>query len=209
MGGRINPGAGALQGNLDPLALLAGGAALDAAVDDILEALRRPALIFNLGHGVLPRDADRAHVERLVDRVQAARLKTHDRRWIKALHIIAVIAWMAGMLYLPRLFVYHVERRQAPRCRETFKIMERRLLRFIINPAMIVAWLTGPWLAYEDGFFAAPWLHAKLGAGARHVRVARLFRACGEEIRGRRECPAGAVLSHPQRSPDGSDDWSL
>jgi len=82
--------------------------------------------------------------------------------WVKALHIIAVIAWMAGMFYLPRLFVYHVEAAPGSEQSETFKVMERRLLKIIINPAMIVVWLTGLWMAYDGGFFHAPWLHAKL-----------------------------------------------
>ena len=63
--------------------------------------------------------------------------------WIKALHMIAVIAWMAGMLYLPRLFVYHCEAEVGSKQSETFKVMERRLLKAIINPAMIVTWLAG------------------------------------------------------------------
>ena len=72
--------------------------------------------------------------------------------WAKALHIIAVIAWMAGMLYLPRLFVYHCEAEPGSKQSETFKMMERRLLRAIINPAMIATWLLGLGLAYEgDG----------------------------------------------------------
>ena len=63
--------------------------------------------------------------------------------WIRALHIIAVISWMAGMLYLPRLFVYHVDAKKGSKQSETFKIMEYRLLKFIINPAMIAAWILG------------------------------------------------------------------
>src|SRR5580704_10661071 len=63
--------------------------------------------------------------------------------WIKALHVIAVISWMAGMLYLPRLFVYHCEAEIGSKQSETFKVMERRLLRAIMNPAMIVTWLAG------------------------------------------------------------------
>ena len=63
--------------------------------------------------------------------------------WVKALHVIAVIAWMAGMLYLPRLFVYHAEVAVGSEQSETFKVMERRLLRVIINPAMIVTWVFG------------------------------------------------------------------
>jgi protoporphyrinogen IX oxidase len=82
--------------------------------------------------------------------------------WIKALHVIAVISWMAGMLYLPRLFVYHCEAEVGSKQSETFKVMERRLLRAIINPAMIVTWLAGLYLAWAGHFFAAPWLHAKL-----------------------------------------------
>ena len=68
--------------------------------------------------------------------------------WIKALHVIAVITWMAGMLYLPRLFVYHCESETGSRQSETFKVMERRLLKAIINPAMIVTWLAGLYLAW-------------------------------------------------------------
>jgi putative membrane protein len=83
-------------------------------------------------------------------------------QWLLAFHIIAVIAWMAGMLYLPRLFVYHCEADPGSRQSETFKVMERRLLRFIINPAMILTWLLGLWLAWWGGWFAAPWLHVKL-----------------------------------------------
>jgi putative membrane protein len=69
--------------------------------------------------------------------------------WIKAFHIIAVIAWMAGMLYLPRLFVYHCAAEKGSVQSETFKVMERRLLRLIINPAMIATWILGLWLAWH------------------------------------------------------------
>ena len=82
--------------------------------------------------------------------------------WLKAFHVIAVIAWMAGMLYLPRLFVYHCEAEPGSRQSETFKVMERRLLRAIINPAMIATWGLGLWLAWEGALFKAGWLHAKL-----------------------------------------------
>ena len=119
--------------------------------------------------------------------------------WVKALHIIAVIAWMAGMFYLPRLFVYHVDAAPGSQQSETFKIMERRLLRIIINPAMIVVWLTGLWMAYDQGFFHAPWLHPKLTlvlvmsalhgyfaslvktfAADRNIRPARFYRILNE-----------------------------
>ena len=81
--------------------------------------------------------------------------------WIKALHILAVISWMAGMLYLPRLFVYHCDAAIGSVQSETFKIMENRLLKGIINPAMIVTWLAGLWLAWHGGYFAAHWMSAK------------------------------------------------
>ncbi|MCL7998582.1 protoporphyrinogen oxidase HemJ [Brucella sp. 21LCYQ03] len=82
--------------------------------------------------------------------------------WVKSIHVIAVIAWMAGMLYLPRLFVYHCSAKPGSETSETFKIMERRLLRFIINPAMIVTWIAGLWLAWEIFEFKGGWLHAKI-----------------------------------------------
>ena len=82
--------------------------------------------------------------------------------WIKAIHVIAVIAWMAGMLYLPRLFVYHADAPVGSETSETFKVMERRLLRAIINPSMLVVWILGLWLAWEGFSFSAGWLHAKI-----------------------------------------------
>jgi protoporphyrinogen IX oxidase len=82
--------------------------------------------------------------------------------WIKALHVIAVISWMAGMLYLPRLFVYHCEAEIGSKQSETFKVMERRLLKAIINPAMILTWVFGLYLAWAGHWFSAPWLHGKL-----------------------------------------------
>lgn len=85
--------------------------------------------------------------------------------WIKAIHILAVIAWMAGMLYLPRLFVYHAGVVPGSESSELFKIMERRLLRIIMTPAMIVTWAAGIWLMFyihalspENGL----WMHYKL-----------------------------------------------
>jgi putative membrane protein len=80
---------------------------------------------------------------------------------IKALHIIAVIAWMAGLLYLPRLFVYHAEAKKGSEQSETFKVMERRLLRAIMNPAMIAVWVFGIWLTYDAKVYLDGWFHAK------------------------------------------------
>jgi len=82
--------------------------------------------------------------------------------WIKAIHVIAIISWMAGMLYLPRLFIYHCEAEKGSAQSETFKVMEGRLLRIIINPAMVISWVLGLWLAWTGGFFSAHWLHIKL-----------------------------------------------
>ena len=82
--------------------------------------------------------------------------------WIKALHVIAVISWMAGMLYLPRLFVYHADAAVGSKESETFKVMERKLLRLIINPAMIATWVLGLWLAWKGFGFMGGWLHAKI-----------------------------------------------
>ena len=82
--------------------------------------------------------------------------------WILVLHIVSVISWMAGLLYLPRLFVYHVDAAVGSESSETFKIMERRLLRAIMTPAMIASWIFGLWLASLTGAFAEGWFHAKL-----------------------------------------------
>jgi putative membrane protein len=82
--------------------------------------------------------------------------------WLKALHIIAVIAWMAGMLYLPRLFVYHADAAVGSDKSETFKVMEYRLLRYITTPAMLAALIFGLALIYEGGLIKAGWLHVKL-----------------------------------------------
>jgi putative membrane protein len=84
--------------------------------------------------------------------------------WAKAIHVIAVISWMAGMLYLPRIFIYHTEAERGSVQSETFKVMERRLLRGIINPAMTFSWVFGLWLAWKGFGFQGGWLHAKLAA---------------------------------------------
>ena len=82
--------------------------------------------------------------------------------WVLVLHIISVISWMAGLLYLPRLFIYHVEAKRGSELSETFKIMERRLLRAIMTPAMIASWVFGLWLAYITEAFSEGWFHGKL-----------------------------------------------
>ena len=82
--------------------------------------------------------------------------------WLKAFHIIAVIAWMAGMLYLPRLFVYHCETKPGTPEYERFKLMERKLMRVIINPSMIAVWILGLTLAHVLHVWNQPWFHLKL-----------------------------------------------
>jgi protoporphyrinogen IX oxidase len=99
--------------------------------------------------------------------------------WLKAFHVIAVIAWMAGMLYLPRLFVYHCDAPKDSIQSETFKIMERRLLKAIINPAMIVTWVLGLYLVWDGGWYTSGWMHAKFAlvlvmSGLHGVYLSRL-----------------------------------
>ena len=83
----------------------------------------------------------------------------------KALHLIAVISWMAGLLYLPRIFVYHAETKENKGQSETFKLMEKRLYFYIMNPAMILSWLFGILLIHSIGFesFNQLWFQLKLG----------------------------------------------
>ena len=81
--------------------------------------------------------------------------------WIVAFHIIAVIAWMSGMLYLPRLFVYHTQTQKGSEGSERFKVMERKLLRAIINPSMVAVWILGPTLAWLTGAYLDVWLQIK------------------------------------------------
>lgn len=111
--------------------------------------------------------------------------------WIKAFHVIAVISWMAGMLYLPRLFIYHCDAEKGSVQSETFKVMERRLLQVIINPAMVISWVLGLWLAWAAGFYVAGWFHAKLLAvlalSATHGYFSASVRAFAED---RNEKPA-------------------
>ncbi len=82
--------------------------------------------------------------------------------WLKALHIMAVIAWMAGLFYLPRLYVYHADAKPGSELSETFKVMEHRLLRVIMNPAMITVWITGPLLGWMQGVYGEGWFLAKM-----------------------------------------------
>jgi len=82
--------------------------------------------------------------------------------WVKSLHVISVIAWMAGLLYLPRLFIYHTDAEAGSVQSETFKVMERRLMKAIMTPAMIATWAFGLWIATLYDVWAEPWFWIKL-----------------------------------------------
>lgn len=105
--------------------------------------------------------------------------------WIKALHVIAVIAWMAALLYLPRLMVYHAGAEKGSAQSETFKLMERRLLRLIAEPAMGIVWLSGLYLVWSAGFYKAGWFIAKfmlvLAMSAMHGVFSRWVREFAED----------------------------
>lgn len=87
-------------------------------------------------------------------------IETYDL--IKILHIISVISWMAGLLYLPRIFVYHTRTSFGSEADKLLQEMERKLLRYIMNPAMIATFLFGFYLAIQIGFDDAKWLHLKI-----------------------------------------------
>ncbi|MBK8909341.1 MAG: protoporphyrinogen oxidase HemJ [Rhodospirillales bacterium] len=104
--------------------------------------------------------------------------------WMKALHVISIIAWMAGLFYLPRLYVYHTQTAVGSDASETFKVMERKLLRIIMNPAMIASIVTGIiliWQVFIDALVSEGWLHAKVALVvvliAFHMMLARWRRA--------------------------------
>jgi protoporphyrinogen IX oxidase len=118
---------------------------------------------------------------------------------LKALHIVSVIAWMAGLLYLPRLFVYHIRAAAGSEMDETFKTMEAKLLQIIMNPAMVVVWILGLTLIWIDSrglgllaFLGLPWMGVKLAGvlfqtGWHHyLAINRKRFACGERPRSER-----------------------
>ncbi len=108
--------------------------------------------------------------------------------WTRALHVISVIVWMAGLFYLPRLFVYHAERAAEPgELRETFKVMEHKLLKFIMNPASIATWVFGLMLVLTPGVidWSEPWVHVKaalvLAMTVYHHALVRWWAAFAED----------------------------
>lgn len=84
--------------------------------------------------------------------------------WVKSVHVVAVISWMAGMVYLPRLFVYHSDADANGEAHKTFQVMERRLLKVIMTPAMLISWIAGLWLAYAAAFHVDVWFWIKFVA---------------------------------------------
>jgi putative membrane protein len=111
--------------------------------------------------------------------------------WIKALHVIAVISWMAGIFYLPRLFVYHTGAAVGSDKSETFKVMEAKLLRVIMNPAMILTWITGLTIVRLGGFEQQPWFMAKfvlvIAMSAFHMWLASCRKAFAADLNTRTE----------------------
>ncbi len=125
---------------------------------------------------------------------------------LKALHIIAVIAWMAGLLYLPRLFVYHADAEAGSKQSETFKVMERRLLRGIMNPAMVLVWILGLLLALAGRLVACRLVANEILAGGRPDLDPSPVRPLAQGFRGRPKYPACPLLSLVERGADGADD---
>jgi len=129
--------------------------------------------------------------------------------WTKALHIVSVIAWMAGLLYLPRLFVYHAERATAPgELCDALKVMERKLLKLIMNPASIATWVFGLMLVFTPGIvdWTQTWVHVKatlvIGMTVYHHLLVRWWREFSEDrnsrtgrfYRGVNEVPAVLMI---------------
>lgn len=106
--------------------------------------------------------------------------------WVKAFHVIAVMSWMAGLLYLPRLFVYHAQAEMGSVRSETYKLMERRLLKAIMNPAMIISWALGIWMiVLNPSLFEFGWMWVKFGCvilmTACHMVFAKMRRQFEED----------------------------
>jgi uncharacterized integral membrane protein (TIGR00701 family) len=118
--------------------------------------------------------------------------------WFLALHIIAVIAWMAAMLYLPRLFVYHTEAAPGSESSERFKVMERRPAQGDHNPSMIAVWILGLLLAWLTGAYMIAWLQHQIRAGDHLERHARSVRELLARLCRRPQHPFGALLPHRQ-----------
>ncbi|MFB9953354.1 protoporphyrinogen oxidase HemJ [Rhizobium puerariae] len=111
--------------------------------------------------------------------------------YIKAFHVIAVMSWMAGLLYMPRLFIYHSDAEPGSPQSETFKMMEQRLLKIIMNPAMMITWALGLFLAWDVHEFRGGWLHAKIALVVLLTMVHVLFSRAVRTF----------IVDGPRRSP--------
>ena len=127
--------------------------------------------------------------------------------WIKAAHMVMVIAWMAGMMYLPRLFIYHHQAVKGGEAAGYFAIMERRLLKGVINPSMIMVWvLAGIMLYANPDLFSAGWFHVKLTMVLMISGIHGFYASAFKKFEAG-ELPAHRkILAHHQRSPVRSDD---
>ena len=128
--------------------------------------------------------------------------------YIKAFHVIAIIAWMAGLLYLPRLFVYHATSKVGSEQSETFKVMERRLLRYITTPAMLASWVLGLTLAFSGliDWSRDGWFHVKLILVLALSAYHGLLGGVDQGLRLGSQHAVAAFLSHRQRDPHDADD---
>ena len=126
--------------------------------------------------------------------------------WVKAAHVIAVIAWMAGMLYLPRLFIYHCEAPPGSPQSETFKVMERRLLTVIINPAMVSDLGAGPMARLAGGVLHRGLAARQAGTRPRHVGRAWVLLGFRAQVCCRRQYNVSTRLAAVERGTDGSAD---
>ncbi|KAG1651460.1 Uroporphyrinogen decarboxylase [Nymphon striatum] len=149
---------GAVQGNMDPLRVVSGKKAIKEGVDRIMDALERKASGDNAALKAAAAIAVFTAFAFAVWFFEIGDLYS----WLKAFHVIAVISWMAGMVYLPRLFVYHTDSEVGSVQSETFKIMEKRLLKIIMTPAMLFTWVFGIILAYYSGAYLEIWFVLKL-----------------------------------------------
>ena len=106
--------------------------------------------------------------------------------WVKAVHVIAIISWMAGLLYLPRLFIYHCDAPKGSQQSQTFAVMEQRLIEIIMTPAMVISWVLGLWLAWQAEYLGSGWFHAKLALTIALTGVHGYFSASARRFR--QEC---------------------
>ena len=188
-----------VQGNLDPLALLAGGEPMRGGGRRILDAFAGRPHIFNLGHGIL-QDTPIAHVEQLIALGEGGQVSDLTGLlgpaylWVKAAHVTFVIFWLAGLFLLPRFYVYHHGTPVGSPEDRAWIERESRVRSIILTPAMIVVWVLGLMLAFNVDAWGQRWFHAKLllrhrcsaPTRAGSASMARSLRAASGRCRARR-----------------------